>query len=293
MRFLILGGAGFIGSHITDTLLEQGHEVICFDNFSSGKEENLKDKSVVHYGDLTFKKDITDFFKYFGFFDYVIHCAAQTDVRVSIDNPYMDAKQNILNTLQLLDVMEKFNVFRIIFLSSGGAIYSDAIASETSLPSPKSPYGIAKLSVENYLQFYSQVKGFDSTILRLSNVYGPRNVKGVVRLFYDCMKENQPITLNGEGKQVRDFIHVYDVVSALIHLLPHTGIFNVGTGVGTSILELKNELHHFTNTPPHEKDVIKPHIEGEALTSILDIKKIKSTGWRPTYNLRMGLTTLN
>jgi UDP-glucose 4-epimerase len=293
MRILVTGGAGFIGSNIVDSLIADNHDVAVIDNLSTGKKEYVNKKAKFYKADLL---DITAIRKVFKKFDveYVIHCAAQTDVRKSMDNPFYDAEQNILGSIILLEVMKEFNVKRITYLSSGGAIYNESIkyAEEYSKISPKCPYGLSKLTVEKYLNFYHKTYGFNTKVLRLANVYGPRNKNGVIRLFIDKMKDALPLTVNG-GKQVRDFIHVNDVIEAIKITFKYVGVYNVGTGNATSILTLRERMYRAYGIAENPEDIIKDNIKGEAMFSCLDVSKLKGLGWKPKIKLEEGLKLID
>src|SRR3989338_3827245 len=250
MRILVTGGVGFIGSHVVDLLIENGQEVFVVDNLSSGVLENLDNRAVFYHIDLGDYDKIREIFEK-GKFDIVYHLAAQIDVRKSVEEPVEDAKINILNSLNLLELCVKFGVKKFIFSSSWGAIYGDIenldnyvtsypefsngqfgktsnaiaqIVHNVKVPSieeekekPISHYGVSKLTVEKYLHFYNKIYGLNFVSLRYSNVYGPgQNSKGeagVIAIFFDRMLDNKkPIIFGGE--QTRDFVYVGDVARA-------------------------------------------------------------------------------
>jgi UDP-glucose 4-epimerase len=297
MKILITGGAGFIGSHLTDQLIKAGNEVIVVDNLSTGKEDNLNPKAKFY------KLDIRDS-KIFNVFEnekpeMVFHYAAQIDIRKSTEDPIESANINILGTLNLLENCRKFGTKKIVFASSGGAIYGDAEiipTPENYPPLPASPYGIEKLIAEHYLDFYKKSYGLNHLILRYANVYGPRqNSKGeagVVAIFTDKLSKNQIPVINGDGTQTRDYVFVNDVVDAAMLALEDSKfkkpIFNIGTGVETSV----NNLYELI-TKEVGKDIsanYAPSKIGEQKRSCLDSSKIKKElNWQPKYNLEKGI----
>ena len=219
-RALVTGGAGFIGSHVADLYLEQGYEVTVLDNFSSGRRENVPSRARVVELDLT-SAGARDLVRD-GRFDIVSHLAAQIDVRKSVADPMYDATINIVGTLNLLEgVRASGHATRVIFSSTGGALYGDYVSPpniEDYPKDPESPYGIAKLSVELYLAYYARVHRIDTVSLRYANVYGPRQdphgEAGVVAIFCNRILTGQPLTLFGNGSQTRDYVFVKDVARA-------------------------------------------------------------------------------
>lgn len=286
---LVTGGAGFIGSHVVDRLVERNYNVIVVDNLSSGKKENLNHEAKFYKLDIQSPK-LADVFKKERP-EYVFHLAAQINVRKSIENPMEDAETNILGSLNLLENCKNFKVKKIIFSSSGGAIYGDTKiipTPETTVPYPQSPYAIAKLGVEHYLDFYYKVYGLNYTILRYANVYGPRQNShgeaGVIAIFTDRIKQNQQITINGNGKQTRDFIYVKNVVEAnLIAITKGSNeIYNIGTGKETDINNLVSLISlsfHGNKLNRTLKIKYKPKVNGEIFRSCLDINKASRDGF--------------
>lgn len=303
MQILISGGAGFIASHLTDKLIEQGHQVVVIDNLSTGRKENLNLKAKFYKIDICDSK-ISQIFQEEKP-DIVFHFAAQIDVRKSVKDPIPDAKINILGSLNILQNFISINQLnqhksaapKIIFASSGGAIYGDTDViptPETHLENPESPYGITKLTVEKYLNFYKKTFGLDYIVLRLANIYGPRqNSKGeggVIAIFCDKMLKDEQPTINGDGEQVRDFVYVDDAVrSALLGMESEkSGVYNIGTGKETSINEIFRRIKELTNS--NYKEVYGPAKQGEQKRSCLDYSKAKKElNWQPKYNLEEGL----
>ena len=295
MRILVTGGAGFIGSHTVDLLIEKGHEVFVIDNLSSGKNGNLNSRAVFYEVDLGAYEKIKDIFEKERF-DIAYHLAAQIDVRESVDDPIEDARVNILNSLNLLECCVKFNVKHFVFSSSGGAIYGDGVelpTVEEADTEPVSPYGCAKFSVEKYLHFYYKVYGLKFSALRYANVYGPRQNSegeaGVVAIFFESMFNNKnPVIF--WGKQTRDFVYVGDVALANVLALhdKEKGVYNIGTGVETDIISLFSKMNKFF-CDRFLAD-FKEKKKGEQVRSCLSFLKIKNNlGWKPLIELNSGL----
>ncbi len=294
-KILVTGGAGFIGSHLTDSLISNGHQVVVVDNLITGDKSNLNKDAKFYDLDIQDKK-LDKIFKKEKF-DYVFHLAAQMNVRLSIKDPIFDAQNNILGSINILENCVKHKVKKIIFSSTGGALYGEA----DLIPTPEdyniepiSPYGIAKLSIESYLHYYHLVYGLKYTSLRYSNVYGPRqNPKGeagVVAIFINKLfKKQQPI-INGDGTQTRDYVYVDDVVQANLLALDNdkVGAFNVSSGKETSVNVLFHKLNKLTEAGMSEKHA--PAILGEQQRSCLNCSKIKKEfGWEPKVDLDKGL----
>lgn len=300
MKIIVTGGAGFIGSHLVDKLIELGHKVVVLDNLSTGKKENINKKAKFYKVDILSPKIFEIFKKERP--KIVYHFAAQINVRKSVENPLFDAKTNILGSLNILEACKKFKVKKIIFASTGGAIYGEAKkipTPEDYQPNPISPYGIAKLTIENYLKFYKENFGLDFVSLRFSNVYGPRQdpkgEAGVVAIFIDKLLKGKRPIIFGNGNQTRDFIFVGDVIDACLKVLNYRGkekIFNVGTGIETSINKLYRIIAKFLNSKIEPK--YAPSKPGDLKRSCLDISKIKrKLRWKAKFNLEKGLKKLS
>ncbi|MBI4744686.1 MAG: SDR family oxidoreductase [Actinobacteria bacterium] len=294
MKILLTGGAGFIGSHITDELIKEGWDVVIIDNLSTGRRENLNPKAKFYQIDIQ-SSDLEKIFKEEKP-DYVNHHAAQVSVRNSVSDPVYDAQVNILGTLNLLENCVKQQVKKIIFASSGGAIYGEQEkfpADENHTANPLSPYGTAKLSAEHYLYYYKANYGLNYIALRYSNVYGPRQdpygEAGVVAIFMNRIIKNMQPVINGDGKQTRDFVYVKDVVDANIKALnTGDGIFNIGTGVETSVNDLLGLIKDVSSAQIDE--IYGPAKTGEQIRSVIDSSKAdKVLGWEPQISLRDGL----
>lgn len=294
MKVLVTGGAGFIASHIVDAYVAGGHEVTVVDNLSSGRRENVNPKAHLLVADLRQPATIDSLRG--RNFDIVNHHAAQIDVRVSVADPAADAELNIVATLRLFEAMRAEGVKKIIFASSGGATYGEPLYApqdEKHPTRPVSPYGCAKLAIDQYLFFYKTVYGLKSVSLRYGNVYGPRQRKdgeaGVVAIFGGAMLEGQTPRINGDGKQTRDYVCVHDVVRANMAASERDleGVYNVGTGVETSVNQLYDELRRaigFDREAEHG-----PAKPGEQMRSVLDAAKLRTEGGLPSFvTLRDG-----
>ncbi|MEW6511612.1 MAG: NAD-dependent epimerase/dehydratase family protein [Bacteroidota bacterium] len=295
MNILVTGGAGFIASHIVDAYVNLGHAVTIIDDLTTGKRVNVNPAARFVQGDI---RDAVAVEKLFheGKFDVINHHAAQMDVRRSVADPVFDASVNVVGVLTLLEVAVRTGVKRVIFASSGGAIYGEQEyfpADEQHPTRPISPYGVAKLTTEQYLFYYKAVYGIEWVALRYANVYGPRQnpegEAGVIAIFTTKMlKGDQPV-INGDGRQTRDYVYVGDVVQANVAALSYPGstVFNVGTGIETDVNVLFQELRRITGSHCEER-----HGEakkGEQLRSVLDTKKIKKElNWSPQVRLSEG-----
>lgn len=295
MKILVTGGAGFIASHIVDAYVKEGHAVVVVDDLSSGSRQNLNPKATFIHLDIR-NKALEDVFKA-GTFDVVNHHAAQMDVRKSVVDPQYDASINVLGGLNVFENARRHGVRKIIFSSTGGAIYGEQDyfpADELHPLRPLSPYGITKLCTEKYLFYYKEVYSIDHVILRYANVYGPRQnphgEAGVVAIFASKMLRGEQPMINGDGKQTRDYTFVGDIVKANVAALTCNGsnIFNVGTGIEHDVNYLFENLRQHLNPSCPEKHA--PAKLGEQMRSVISSAKIqKELGWLPTVSLKDGL----
>jgi UDP-glucose 4-epimerase len=295
MNILITGGAGFIASHVADAYIDAGHRVVILDDLSTGSLDNINPKAVFYQLDIR-SPGIEEIFKKERI-DVLNHHAAQMDVRRSVADPAFDASVNVLGGLNLFENARKFGVKKIIFASTGGAVYGeqDSFPADEDHPTrPLSPYGITKLTTEKYLFYYKAVYGIDHIILRYANIYGPRQnphgEAGVVAIFCSrLLKHEQPV-INGDGRQTRDYVFVGDVVAANLLALTCAGshIFNIGTGVESDVNKIFHVLRDALNPSSPERH--GPAKLGEQLRSVISSEKIKrELGWRPTAPIDEGL----
>jgi UDP-glucose 4-epimerase len=295
LKILVTGGAGFIASHVTDALIEKGHDVYVLDNLSTGFRDNVNSKAKFIQADIR-DKELLKIFETEKF-DVVNHHAAQMDVRKSVADPTYDAEVNILGTINLLQCCVKTGVKKFMFASTGGAVYGEQKyfpADEEHPVNPLSPYGISKLSVEKYLFFYGAQYGLNYSILRYANIYGPRQnpfgEAGVVAIFSTrFLKGEQPV-INGTGVQTRDYVFVGDVVKANLLALDDqsSDIYNVGTAKETDVKEIFNIINSIVGKGQPEK--YGPAAAGEQMRSVITSDKLyRKFNWRPSTSLQEGL----
>ncbi|MFH1826655.1 MAG: NAD-dependent epimerase/dehydratase family protein [bacterium] len=296
MRILVTGGAGFIGSNVVDAYIEAGHEVAVIDNLTTGKKDNLNPKAKFYQVDLR-AKELAGIVAEFSP-DVISHHAAQIDVRKSVSDPIYNADINELGTLNLLEAAVKAKVGKIIFSSTGGALYGEVKArkgaDEKTAIEPISPYAITKRSVELYLYAYSVNHGLNYTVLRYGNVYGPRQdplgEAGVIAIFCGLMLKGKTPIIYGDGKQLRDYVYVSDVARANLLALSQGDkqTFNVGTGIGISVNDLFRHLKDLLQFK--DNAVYESARTGELFRSVLDYSKIKKKlGWQAKLDIKQGL----
>jgi UDP-glucose 4-epimerase len=298
MKILVTGGAGFIGSHLVEELLSNEHEILIFDNFLTGKKENLEIK-----GNFTFINDdfgsensLEELEKFDP--DICFHLAAQSSVVVSVENPALDFEHNILQPIKLIQVLLKSNCKKLVFTSSGGTIFGEPsvipTAEEDYADEPESPYGVAKKRLNELIKIMLKNSSMKYSILNLSNVYGPRQdphgEAGVVSIFANKYLKNEEPTIYGDGEQTRDYIYVKDVVSALIKAskIEENHFLNIGTGIETSVNVLANSMK--IQFKSEINPIYKPARKGELNRSVLNNTKAKKElNWKPKYSLDDGM----
>jgi UDP-glucose 4-epimerase len=295
MNMLVTGGAGFIGSHVVDALIAEGHDVTVIDNLSSGKKENLNPQAHFFHldiGDPRVEKLFQD-----NSFDIMFHLAAQIDVRKSVTDPVYDATINILDSVKLLNYCRQYNVSRVIYSSTGGAIYGEPEylpADEKHPVRPLAPYGISKYSLEKYIEYFSDLYGLEYVILRYANVYGPRQdphgEAGVVAIFSGLLLEGKQCKIFGNGEQTRDYVYAGDIVRANILSINRASgeILNLGTGVETSVNQLHSKMCEIMGVS--SQPAYQPARPGEVDRISLDIRLAeKVLGWKPEVSIHEGL----
>jgi len=295
MKVLVTGGAGFIGSHLVDRLVQEGNQVVVIDDLSTGKRKQVNKKAQFYKMDIRSKRIERVFRKERPLI--VVHLAAQMNVRLSTEDPVFDAEVNILGTINLLEHAVKNGVRKVSFASSGGAVYGEQEvfpAAESHRTDPLSPYGISKLAGEKYLAYYTNTMGLRHAIMRFGNVYGPRQEPegeaGVIAIFSKLMLDGGQPIINGTGKQTRDFVYVDDVVESLMVTLDEDiqGIFNVGTGQEATVNECYGIIKELTNSSC--KDLYGAAKKGEQFRSVLDVRKLREGfDWEPQVSLAEGL----
>ncbi len=303
MRTLVTGGAGFIGSNLVDALLAAGDEVTIVDDLSTGRRQNL-DGALAAGAELA-ELDIREGAALSELFaerrpGIVFHLAAQIDVRKSIADPAFDASINVGGTANVLEAARKADVRRVVFSSTGGAIYGEgegqALPLREDAPlAPEAPYGQSKFAGEGYLSLYERLYGLSSVSLRLGNVYGPRQdplgEAGVIAIFCGRLRAGERPTVYGDGKQTRDYIYVGDVVTAMLAAAraQATGPINVGTGIETDVLALAAQLGELEGTDGFEPEFAPPRT-GEVQRIAIDPTRAgRELGWRAETGLEAGL----
>jgi UDP-glucose 4-epimerase len=304
-RVLVTGGAGFIGSHIAQAYLAGGWEVVVLDDLSRGKEHNVPSGARFVHADIRSPEARRLLAE--GGFTVLNHHAAQIDVRVSVDEPALDAAINVVGLVNLLDGAGAGGVRRVVFASSGGVVYGDpevVPTPETAPKAPISPYGVSKLAGEYYLRALAALRGFEAVAMRYANVFGPRqdpkSEAGVVSIFVSRLLENRPLTVFGNGLQTRDYVFVRDVARANVlastaAIAAGDGIdataFNIATATQTNVLELAETVAKVMGRKPEIE--FAPARAGELFRSSLDVSKARRVlGWKPEVGFEDGLPQL-
>ena len=296
MRILVTGGAGFIGSHVVDRLLADGHEISVVDNLSTGRRELVAAGAALHVCDL--RSAALDAVFAGTRPEAVVHVAAQASVARSVVDPLLDAGVNVLGTVALLAACQRWRVARVVYTSTGGAAYGDT----NVLPTPEdhptnatSPYGVTKVAAERYLECWSGLTGVPTLTVRLANIYGPRQnplgEAGVIAIFTHRLLRDEGCVINGDGGQTRDYVFVGDVADAIVRGLERPearGAVNIGTGVETSVNELYARLARTVGVSRAATHA--PAKPGEQRRSVLDPTRAKMIlGWTPATSLDTGL----
>ncbi|MBZ5706801.1 MAG: NAD-dependent epimerase/dehydratase family protein [Acidobacteriia bacterium] len=294
-KILVTGGAGFVGSHIVDAFLAAGHEVVVVDDLFTGRRENVNPDCEFHEMDIRDPR-LEALFQYHKF-ELVSHQAALGNVRASMEDPMRYADVNVRGGVNVLECCRKYDVRKIVYSSTGGCVYGEPRylpADEAHPLQPRDPYGASKASYELYLPVYQMNYELSYTILRYPNVYGPRQdpfgEAGVVSIFIGQMLRNLQPIINGDGEQLRDYVHVSDVVCANLMVVNKgdNGVFNVGWGKGTSVNQVFHSLRAILGSSARE--VHGPPKLGEIRQTYLNSAKAAEVlGWRPTVSLQAGL----
>src|SRR6476659_7964545 len=294
-RAVVTGGAGFIGSHVVDSLVRDGFEVLVVDDMSAGDATRLSPEAELAKVDITDNAALTAAFDAFRP-QAVFHLAAQASVTASVSDPGRDCIVNVLGTLNVVEAARQHGA-PLVFTSTGGAIYGEDVplpTAEDQVALPLSPYGASKLAAESYVRSWSAAHGIPNAVMRLANIYGPRQTPhgeaGVVAIFSYRLWAGEPCTLFGHGSPTRDYVHVLDVVAALRAASGKTGIFNVGTGVETDVSTLYARLAEAAgSTAEPALAYLRP---GELRRSCLDAGHARSElGWTPQIAIANGLAT--
>jgi UDP-glucose 4-epimerase len=298
MKCLILGGGGFLGSHLCEALLTQGHDVRILDRPNLARFKPFQCHSTVEWidGDFVNLKDVDNAVSGC---DIIYHLVSTTLPRSSNENPVYDVETNVIGTLHLLESVRKHKTKKIIFVSSGGTVYGipkEIPIKETHPTEPICSYGIAKLAIEKYMSLFHLLHGIEYCVLRLSNPFGERQrvsaAQGAIAVFLNKALRNEEIEIWGDGSVIRDYFYVSDAVSALLQALSYEGesrIFNIGSGVGRSLNELLDAIDALIGTPV--KRVYKPSRAFDVPANILDISKAKKQlNWKPQMQFSEGLS---
>jgi len=295
---LVTGGAGFIGSHVVEELVDRGHDVVVLDNFSVGREENLRevrDDIEIVRADVTDPRAVERTFREYRP-EAVIHLAAQVNVRYSMESPFVDARINALGTLNLVSLAAEHDVERFVYASSGGAVYGEPEylpVDEKHPTRPISNYGVSKLAGEYYVRVYAERDGFEYVILRYANVYGPRQdprgEAGVIPIFLLRAARGEPLTIFGDGEQTRDFVFVEDVARVTAEAVERgDGVYNIGTGRETSVNDIVNAVKAVTGVDV--KVVYEDPRPGEVRRIYLDPSRAREElGFEPRVDLEEGI----
>lgn len=291
MRAIVTGGAGFIGSHVADALVARGDEVHVIDNLATGARDNVPRAATFH--ELDIREDLTPLAREVRP-EAVFHLAAQADVGTSVERPEFDAEVNVVGIVRVLEAARTAGA-SLVFTSTGGALYGDCErpAREDDPRLPLAPYGTSKLAGEEYLATWNRLHGMNNVACRLANVYGPRQLAalegGVVSIFLDRLRDGEPTRIFGDGLQTRDFVFVGDVVAALLAAAERgRGVYNVGTGIETSVLALHELCARVAGVDAQPE--LREARPGDLRRSFLDPTRAqRDLGWRAEHGLEDGL----
>ncbi|MGH3765502.1 MAG: NAD-dependent epimerase/dehydratase family protein [Pseudonocardiaceae bacterium] len=296
MRALVTGGAGFVGSHLVDRLIADGHRVAVLDDLSAGRRDRIPSDVELHVVNVVNASAVTDLVTTYQP-EVIYHLAAQISVRHSVADPVADATTNTMGTLSLLDAATTANA-RLILASTGGAMYGDGVplpTPETCLPATRAPYGISKYCAEQYLTLFNRLHAGHHVALRLANVYGPRQdphgEAGVIAIFCGQVARGEAPTIYGDGKQTRDYIYVDDVVDAFVAAAGYAGgeaVFNIGTGTETAVIDLLDVINAAAGT------AMEPNFAsaraGESRHVALDCARAAAElDWAPRTSIEAGI----
>lgn len=294
-KILVTGGAGFIGSTLVDKLIDQGHSVTVLDNLVTGRRDYLNQAADFWERDILDPELIT--LMQAAKFDLIYHLAAQIDVRISVSDPVFDNQVNVLGGLNLLAAAQQSGVKKIVMASTGGAIYGETEelpTSELAPTYPLSPYGIHKLTLEKYLNYYYQVYGLNYTVLRFANVYGPRQYKGgeagVIAVFTEAMAKGKTCVLYGDGQQTRDFVYVDDVVAALVSAaeIDCRGEINISTGVEIDMWQMVAAIEAAAGEKL-KLDRAPARLGEQRRSVLLNRRALETLNWRPQIEFAEGV----
>ena len=304
MQVLVTGGAGFIGSHLVDSLVDAGHDVLLIDNLHTGRQANVNTKAMFYRMDLTDHAALGQVFTR-NEIQAVFHLGARVNVRESMQDPVGYAAVNVSASLALMELSRAAGVEQFVFISSGGAVYGEGkqadgshkAFSETDPINPKDNYAANKLAIEQHLALYREAYDFPSAVLRFANIYGPRQnpeaEAGVVAIFIEAMLKNREVRIHGDGTQARDFLYVSDAVDSCLSALKHRarGVFNVGSGQPTTVNEIFQKLASLTHYHRAPVNVERP--VGEVDLAYLNTSLARSSwGWSNRVDLQQGLTNV-
>ncbi len=295
MRILVLGGSGFLGSHIVDKFLDENHDVYVYDLYPE-RFRRSPPRIKFFTGDFGNVGALSELIA--TGFDAVVHCVSTTTPKSSNESPEFDIQSNVIGTLNLLDICVRHKIGKMVFLSSGGTIYGDIgdapLVDETHSVRPMCSYGVSKLSIEHYLDVYKHLRGLDYVALRLANPYGerqsPLRALGALTVFLHRTLKNQSIEIWGDGSVTRDFIYVGDVASAvyLATVKPVSGVYNVGSGTGLSLRDILVQITETVGRMPTVEWLAPRSFDVPRI--VLDASKLKNaTGWRDQTFLKDGV----